>query len=315
MSIAAVSTNLVDRQSVQQQSPGYFQQRKVDLQQLGQDLQSGNVSAAQNDFNAIQTLGQSGPFGGDSFKVSQRQQDFAAVGQALQSGNTAGAQQALTALRQTFNPRNSTPPPPTASGANGASGGGNEIAEIVINLGAAAAAPTAAASTAATATAAPTSSSTSPTGGPEIVLNLGNATAGEQITIGVSSSANGGEQLTISVGNQQNQPPATASPVAASPATSSTAPTATTATGGPEIVLNLGKATAGEQVTIGINSGANGGEQVTVSAANQQNQTPEQITLNLQQGSNEQIVLNLFNSTNPTSTTAATQGSALSVTG
>jgi hypothetical protein len=39
------------------------------------------------------------------------------------------------------------------------------------------------------------------------VVNLGNITAGEQVTIGVSNSKNGGEQVTIGVSGQQNQAP------------------------------------------------------------------------------------------------------------
>ena len=74
--------------------------------------------------------------------------------------------------------------------------------------------------------------------------------------------------------------------------------------------MNLGNVTAGEQITIGLNNAGNGTEQVTIGVASQQGQTPEQITLNLNQNSNEQIILNLLNSTAST----PTQGSGLSVT-
>jgi hypothetical protein len=196
MSIAAVSVNLVN-----QQSPGFFHERGVDLQQLRQDLQAGNLSAAQQDFNAIQTLAQNGPFAsGNAFEVTQRQQDFAAIGQALQSGDLTGAQQALSQLWNTFPDRLNT-----------------------------------------SATANSNQSSSSASSGPEITLNLGNVTAGEQITIDLNNT--------------------------------------------------------------------NGAEQVTLNVSNQQNQSPEQITINLNQNSNEQVVLNLFNNT---STTSA-QGSGLSV--
>jgi len=59
--------------------------------------------------------------------------------------------------------------------------------------------------------------------------------------------------------------------------------------------VNLGNVTAGEQITIGFNQGSNGGEQVTIGVASQAGQNPEQITLNLNQNSNQQIILNLFN--------------------
>jgi hypothetical protein len=197
MSTVAITANWGN-----QQASSYFQQRRTDLQQLSQDLQSGNLTAAQQDFSALQTLGQSGPFaGGDVFKASNREQDFSAIGQALQSGDLAGAQQAFAQLQSTFTKGQSSAPQPVAA-----------------------------------------PNSNAPVSGPEIVLNLGNMTPGEQITIGLSPTTGGNEQLTIGVANQQNQ-------------------------------------------------------------------TPEQITLNLNPNSNEQIVVNLLNSTS----TSSTQSSALSV--
>jgi hypothetical protein len=41
----------------------------------------------------------------------------------------------------------------------------------------------------------------------------------------------------------------------------------------------------------------NGGEQVTIGVSGQQNQAPEQITLNLQPNRSPEIMLNLFNRT------------------
>jgi hypothetical protein len=64
--------------------------------------------------------------------------------------------------------------------------------------------------------------------------------------------------------------------------------------------------TPGEQITIGLSNAGNGGEQVTIGVA-QQNQTPEQITLNLSQ--NQELILNLFNST-----ASSTPGSGVSLT-
>ena len=217
MSIAAVSSNLVN-----QQSPGYFHQRRVDLRQLSQDLQSGNLTAAQQDFNSIQTLAQGGPFAsGNAFKTSQRQQDFAAIGQALQAGDVAGAQQAFAQLQSTFQHQ------------------GRQL---------------------------------DPT--PSVVVNLGGS------------------------------PP----PPASGTSSGSPAPAPASA-GGAGIVLNLGNATPGEQITIGVNNSSSGGERVTISVANQQNQSPEQITLNLGQNSNQQVVLNLFSGT----ASSQAQGSSVSV--
>ena len=213
-----MSTAAVSASSIYQELQTYFQARNSDLQQLGQALQSGDLAGAQQEFQAIQTLGQSGPFAnGDPFKLSQREQDFQAIGQALQSGDLAGAQQAFAQLQSTFH-------------------------------------------------------------------------RAEPLSGTVASPA-----------------------VPASPVASSGQPVAGTSSSssvGPEVIVNLGNVTPGEQITIGLNNAGNGTEQVTIGVANQQGQTPQQITLNLDQNSNEQIILNLFNSTAST----PTQGSSVSVT-
>lgn len=186
MSTSAVSVNQNQDSSLVQ----YYQQRQSDLSQLGQDLQNGDLSDAQTEYSAIESLGQSGPFNGDAFHLSDRQQDFNAIGQALQSGDLSAAQQALTQLKSTFH-SNSSGNPSSSGSENGA-----------------------------------------------------------------------------------------------------------------EIVLNLGNAPAGEQITINLTSGSNGSEQIAISATNPGNSNPEQITLNLNPNSNQEIVLNLFgNSTSQSSST------------
>jgi hypothetical protein len=178
MSTSAVSINLVN-----QQSEGYFQQRRADLSQLSQDLQSGNLSAAQQDYTTLQSLAQTGPFNGNAFAVSQRQQDFSAIGQALQNGDVSGAQQALSQLQSTFY--------------NGEYGGGSGV-----NPGTIAQVPPNGTP------ASPVASGTSSSNGSEIVVNLGNLTSGEQISININnSSSGGGEQVTIGVASQQGQTP------------------------------------------------------------------------------------------------------------
>ena len=46
---------------IYEQLQAYRQQRTADLAQLGQDLQTGNLSAAQQDFTTLAALGQTGP--------------------------------------------------------------------------------------------------------------------------------------------------------------------------------------------------------------------------------------------------------------
>ena len=182
MSTAAVSTS-----SIYQELQAYFQQRGSDLQQLGKALQSGDLAGAQEEFSAIQNLGQSGPFAsGNAFKVSQREQDFAAIGQALQAGDLAGAQHAFAQLKSTFQHQRSVDPLAVVVNLSGSSSGSSATSGSSQSTGA---------------------GSTGLGGGTEIVLNLGTVTPGEQITIGVSNAANGAEQVTIGVANQQNQSP------------------------------------------------------------------------------------------------------------
>jgi hypothetical protein len=188
MPTAAISSNQIPQQ-VQQ----YFQTRQSDLQQLGQALQSGDTAAAQQEFSNITSLGQNGPVpGGNSFFVSQRQTDFNAIGQALQNGDLASAQQAFVSLQNSFPKVQSNDP---TQGVHS-----NDPTADSVSLSAAATAASAGLASP------PAGSSTGSAAGSEIVLNLGNITPGEQISIGISNSGNGGEQVTIGVG-QQNQTP------------------------------------------------------------------------------------------------------------
>lgn len=155
---AAVSTNA---SSTELQT--YFQTRSADLQQLAKALQTGDLASAQQEFSAIQTLGQSGPFAnGTPFKVTQREQDFEAIGQALQSGDLAGAQKAFTQLKSTFH-HSAAPVPSPAP---------DPLPAVVVNLTGPAPASSASASTDASSSGSAASSTASPSA-PEIVLNLG----------------------------------------------------------------------------------------------------------------------------------------------
>jgi len=68
---------------------------KQDFQQLGQDLQAGNLSQAQQDYTTLTQAIQNG-----TSNANPAAQAFSALGQALQSGDLAGAQQAFATLQQ-----------------------------------------------------------------------------------------------------------------------------------------------------------------------------------------------------------------------
>jgi outer membrane protein assembly factor BamD (BamD/ComL family) len=125
MSIVGIlSSNLFSAGTVQntqsnQNSPTVFQQIKSEFQQLGRDLQSGNLQGAQQDFTNLQRDVQqisSQQVGGhhghhhhraesaQSSASSSQQANpiakaFSTLAQDLQAGNLSGAQSAFSALR------------------------------------------------------------------------------------------------------------------------------------------------------------------------------------------------------------------------
>jgi hypothetical protein len=101
MTVSAISSSLQTYQnSVLRNNLQQFQQ---EFQQLGSDLQSGNLSAAQSDLTALQ---QSVPgFSGSSSGNNPISQAFSQLSQQLQSGNLTGAQQDYSNLKQDFDER------------------------------------------------------------------------------------------------------------------------------------------------------------------------------------------------------------------
>jgi hypothetical protein len=175
-----MSTAAVSQSSLYQELQTYFQTRKSDLEGLGQALQSGDLTTAQQEFQSIQTLGQNGPFAsGNPFQNTTREQDFQAIGQALQSGDLSGAQQAFSQLAGTFRGGLQTSSSSTTSGTTTTSASTSGSTQAV--------------------------ATTNTANGPEIILNLGTATSGETITIGINNTGNGTDQVTIGVSNPQNQ--------------------------------------------------------------------------------------------------------------
>src|ERR1700722_10210253 len=109
--IGILSSNLFSTGAAQstqssQNSQSTFQQIKSEFQQLGQDLQTGNVTAAQSDFTTLSkslstliptpaaTTTAANP------SASPLASAFAQLGQDLQSGNLQAAQQDYTTVQQ-----------------------------------------------------------------------------------------------------------------------------------------------------------------------------------------------------------------------
>jgi hypothetical protein len=80
----------------------YFKERRDDVQQLSNDLKAGDLSAAQQDYNNIVSLGNNVLHRDNPFLKSDRGQDFDAIGGALENGDLNGARQAFAALENTY---------------------------------------------------------------------------------------------------------------------------------------------------------------------------------------------------------------------
>jgi hypothetical protein len=180
----------VSSASLFQTQQAYFQQRKTDLQQLGQALQSGDLAGAQQAYNAIVSLSQNGPAPGSApFVKSDRQAAFAAIGQALQSGDLGGAQQAFAQLQNTFSFHHRLRAQDPTGGA------------AIVNISPSG---NASSSSSSATNSAAVAGNLSAGGLPEVVLNVNGASGnGERITINLSNGSSGGEHLTIGFGNSQ----------------------------------------------------------------------------------------------------------------
>lgn len=101
MSVSGISSSNFfdyDTQSVQNQR----QQLQQEFEQLGKDLESGNLSAAQSDFATLQQLMPQNNSTSSTQNNSPIAQAFNQLAQDLQSGNLSAAQQDYTTIQQDF---------------------------------------------------------------------------------------------------------------------------------------------------------------------------------------------------------------------
>jgi hypothetical protein len=292
LSGTAASAAPADSQSsIYLQLQSYRQERTADVAQLGQDLQAGNLSAAQSDFAALTALGQSGPNkNGQTFARADRNQDFQAIGQALQSGDLAGAQSAFATLETSLTQKHQAQ---TAVAAYN-----NVAAEIVINFGGAASGTTGAPSSSSA------SSSNASAATPELTIDLGSATNRNAAT----------PEIIVNLGDS--------SAAAASSASSSTSAAT------PEIVINLGANSTSSPEEIQINLASDGAGTISIGPAQADNSTAAsgsispastassagQVAINFnQQGANGyELILNLLNATS-TNLSQSSSSNGLSV--
>ncbi len=133
MSVSGIaSSNPFNTSGVQ----SVFRQFQQTFQQLGQDLQSGNLSAAQSDFATLQNLGLQ-----NSTATLQSNspiaQAFSQLAKDLQSGNLSAAQQDFATIQQDFQSQSAQVQTQAAHGHHhhGGGGGSSEISQLLDQLG------------------------------------------------------------------------------------------------------------------------------------------------------------------------------------
>jgi Skp family chaperone for outer membrane proteins len=271
--------------SIYQQLQAYRQQRQADLAQLGQALQSGDLTGAQQAFDALTALGQSGPNkNGQLFQRADRTQDFQAIGQALQSSDLAGAQSAFASLAGTFGPQSQQ--------AQSAISAYNGVTEIIINfLG-------------------PPTPTIQPTGPPifQAPPKEPPVSVGPPVGPPVFNPGLVGPPVSIApppIEPPVSQPPPISTGSGAEIVINVGGASGNNISGGstaPELVINLGQGSGSssaspEEVTINLGSGS-AGAQVTIDTTQGTNaNSAEQVTINLNQTRNYELILNLFNAT------------------
>jgi hypothetical protein len=105
MSLSGISSSsLFSYASQNVQNQNKMQQFQQEFQQLGEDLQSGNVSAAQTDFAALQQMMPEGSSTSSNPLIQAVQQ----LGQDLQSENVSAAQKDYSNIQQDFQGQAST---------------------------------------------------------------------------------------------------------------------------------------------------------------------------------------------------------------
>jgi outer membrane protein assembly factor BamD (BamD/ComL family) len=114
MSVTGISSSILSTLSGLQNQQSPIQQIKSEFQQLGQDLQSGNLNQAQSDFTTLTqnlsaivqggtnaaTAATTTPANPTAATTSPILQAFNQLGQDLQSGNLQAAQQDFTNIQQ-----------------------------------------------------------------------------------------------------------------------------------------------------------------------------------------------------------------------
>ena len=110
-------------------------QRAKEFQQLGQDLQSGNLSAAQSDFAALEQSSSQSSSTSSAQSNNPLAQDFTQLGKDLQAGNTSAAQQDFAKIQQDFQSQSTQAHPHHHHHGGGGESESSEITQSLDQLG------------------------------------------------------------------------------------------------------------------------------------------------------------------------------------
>jgi hypothetical protein len=132
MSVAGISSsNFFDLTNTTLQNK--IQKSRQEFQQLGQDLQSGNLSTAQADFATLQQLNPQAQSSSAALGSNPVAQEFAQLSQDLQSGNTSAAQQDYAKIQQGIQNQSTGTHPHHHH--HGGGGGSSAISQLMDQLG------------------------------------------------------------------------------------------------------------------------------------------------------------------------------------
>ncbi len=132
MSIAGIASSALMHYTGQT-AQSNRQKWQQSMQQLGQDLQSGNLSAAQTDFASLQQMSPQASSTASTQSTGSVAQDFTQLGKDLQASNTSAAQQDYAQLQHDVSP--------TAASAahhhhhHGGDDGGTQVSQMLQDLG------------------------------------------------------------------------------------------------------------------------------------------------------------------------------------
>jgi len=102
MSVSGISSSNLFSEYNTQDVQSTMKQIHQEFQQLGQDLQSGNLSAAQSDFATLQQLVPQNSSTSSAQSNNPIAQAFNQLSQDLQAGNLSAAQQDYSTIQQGF---------------------------------------------------------------------------------------------------------------------------------------------------------------------------------------------------------------------